>query len=160
MTAIIVPRLNRIPVVKKIINCVLISFLILHLQAQTNTSVSRIITDSRTGEALQGASISLYKSGQVEGIISNKEGKFIIAANKEYDSIKISMVGFHSRVFYSSDVAKKIPTNVKLEESASILAEVLVKPPVAIEIIKQAIAKISFFQPKIFFHRMYPANFP
>ena len=99
MTAIIVPRLNRIPVVKKIINCVLISFLILHLQAQTNTSVSRIITDSRTGEALQGASISLYKSGQVEGIISNKEGKFIIAANKEYDSIKISMVGFHSWVF-------------------------------------------------------------
>src|SRR6185436_6741616 len=54
------------------------------------------ILGSGSGEPLGGATITLYAGGNISGLVANKEGKFFIAT-RSYDSIRVSMVGYHSK---------------------------------------------------------------
>ncbi|MBS1597661.1 MAG: carboxypeptidase-like regulatory domain-containing protein [Bacteroidetes bacterium] len=119
-----------------------------NLISQTIPFTNGIVTDLKTGEPLVGATVSLFNGEHFDGITTNKEGKFIFSGDKKYDSLKISMIGYQSKVFYLKEIINKNPISVKLEQNPALLAEVLVKPPLAVDIVKQAIAKISFFQPQ------------
>src|SRR5205809_864275 len=58
------------------------------------------IVDLKSAEPLAGASITLYSSGNISGLVANKEGKFTIATGA-YDSIKVSMIGYHSKTIFT-----------------------------------------------------------
>lgn len=115
--------------------------------AQGQQPVTGIITDIKTREPLTGASISLFKSGRVSGMVSNKEGRFSISVTEGFDSLKFSMVGYRSKTFYGPASMNSNYLEIALVLAPSELQEVVVRPPVALEIIKQAIAKIPAYLP-------------
>jgi hypothetical protein len=133
---------------KQIATSFILVFYSLFSQSQPVNSMTGIVTDAGTGEPLQGASISIFNAGHTEGIVTNKEGRFIFSREKKYDSLKFSMVGFHTKVFYPDNFTGRNSLEIKLEQNPSVLAEVLIKPPAVLDIIKQAIAKIPSFLPK------------
>lgn len=116
-------------------------------KAQQPGSIYGIVRDEKTGEPLPGASISIYHKGHVEGIITNKEGKFIFSSERIFDSLKFSMIGYHSDILSAKEVSAKNVIDVGLVQSPSVLAEVLIKPPSAIDIVRDAINKIQSFLP-------------
>ncbi len=122
-------------------------FLLFVLLVKGQQTFTGIVTSIKTAEPLAGASISLYKSGRVSGMVSNKEGRFAMSAAEGFDSLKFSMVGYRSETFYSTASIKGNYLEVQLVVAPSELQEVVVKPPVAIDIIKQVIAKIPAFLP-------------
>jgi CarboxypepD_reg-like domain len=114
---------------------------------QAQEPVTGIVIDAGTREPLPGASISIFKAGRVSGLVSNKEGRFAMAELPGYDSVKFSMVGYRSKVFYEKELTSNHYLEIKLVPAPSELQEVVVKPPVAIEIIKKVIAKIPSYLP-------------
>jgi hypothetical protein len=126
---------------RRLFSITFFSFLFLFARSQWRGE----IVDSRSGEALNGASITLYSISNMSGLVANKEGKFIIAAGA-YDSIKISMVGYHSKtIFPHHDPDGDL--KIKLELAPGQLEEVVVKRSSPLDIIHKAIAALPSFQP-------------
>ncbi|MEP6750225.1 MAG: carboxypeptidase-like regulatory domain-containing protein, partial [Bacteroidota bacterium] len=132
---------------KRLIFLIIFPFFAAQTPAQQIFSISGKITDTATAEPLPGASISIYKAGPVSGLVSNKDGAFAIKELTSFDSIKFSMVGYHSKVLYQKDFIDIHFLHIKLSVAPVALQEVVIKPPVAIEIIKRAIANINAFLP-------------
>jgi len=103
------------------------------------------IIDSRSGEALNGASITLYSSGNISGLVANKEGKFTIVAGP-YDSIRVSMIGYHSKTIFTYQYPDG-NLKIQLELAPAELAEVVVKKSSPLDIIRKTIAALPSFQP-------------
>jgi len=101
--------------------------------------------DATSGEPLSAASIILFSSGKKTGLVANKEGVFYFAP--VCDSIRISMIGYRSRTFFSKEFINKDRVEIRLEPVAAELSEVIVKKTTALEIIKKTIAAIPTFQP-------------
>ena len=59
--------------------------------------VQGLVKDAGTGEPLSSATISFYNKGKNFGIITNQQGRFVIN-QKTPDSIRISMIGYQSKV--------------------------------------------------------------
>lgn len=126
---------------KRLFSITFFSFLFLFGRSQWQGE----IVDSRSGEALNGASITLYSIGNISGLVANKEGKFTIAAGA-YDSIKISMVGYHSKtIFLHHDPDGDL--KIQLELAPGQLEEVVVKRSSPLDIIHKVIAALPSFQP-------------
>jgi hypothetical protein len=111
-------------------------------QAPPVTILKGIILNSSTGEAISYATISLSANGI--NTMSNEEGQFIfkIPADDKGDSIYITHIGYKAIVLAISLSDTGIIT-IKLEQSFRQLPEVVVKPIDALDLVKQAIAKIS-----------------
>jgi hypothetical protein len=102
------------------------------------------IVDSRSGEALNGASITLYSNGNISGLVANKEGKFTIVAGA-YDSVKVSMIGYHSKTIFPYNIGWDL--KIRLELAPAELGEVVVKKSSPLDIIHKTIAALPSFQP-------------
>ena len=103
------------------------------------------ILDSRSGEALTGASITLYSGGNISGLVANKEGKFTITAGT-YDSVKASMIGYHSKTIFPYQYPGG-DLKIQLELAPAELGEVVVKKSSPLDIIHKTIAALPAFQP-------------
>jgi len=104
------------------------------------------VVDSGSGEALGGASITLYSGRNVSGLVANKEGNFFIATSS-YDSIRISMVGYHSKTIFRIQHPESAFLKIQLERAPAGLAEVVVKRSSVLDIIHKTIAALHSFQP-------------
>ena len=128
---------------KHFISGILFSSLFLFVQCQWSGQIS----DSQSNELLAGASITLYSNGKISGLVANKEGMFSIAKEKLYDSIRISMIGYHSKIIYSKHFSLNDQLKIKLELAPAELGEVIVKRVSALDIIHRTIVAIPSFQP-------------
>ena len=109
------------------------------------SSQGRVI-DAASGEPLSSASVILFSSGKKTGLVANKEGVFSFTAS--YDSIRVSMVGYRSKVVFAKEFINKNYFEIRLEAVAAELSEVVVKKTTGLEIIKKVIAAMPSFQPK------------
>jgi len=103
------------------------------------------ISDSGSGEALAGASVAVYSNGKISGLVANKEGKFVIAAGA-YDSIKVSMIGYHSKTIFLRQQSEG-DLKIQLELAPGELNEVVIKRSAVLDIIRRTIAALPSFQP-------------
>jgi hypothetical protein len=104
------------------------------------------VVDIRSNEPLMNASITLYSNGRISGVVANTEGKFSFA-EASYDSLKVSMIGYHSKTIYPNQFLTKEHIEIQLEPAPAELGEVIVKRSGPLDIIHKAIAAIPFFQP-------------
>jgi len=116
--------------------------------SQSNKELSGIVLSGNTKETLAGASITIYSTNKISGIVSNKEGRFTIAPSTLFDSLRVSMVGHYSKTFFNDKINNLALLEVRLDIAPSELQEVVVKPITAIDVIKKAITKISTNQPQ------------
>ena len=110
--------------------------------AQRNGEVS----DLGSGEALAGASITIYSNGNISGLVANKEGKFFVS-RKSFDSIRISMIGYHSKTIFSTSQPGNEYLKIQLEPAPAELGEVVVKRSSVLNIIHKTIAALPSSQP-------------
>jgi len=104
------------------------------------------IVDSASAEPLAGASIILYSGGNFSGLVANKEGKFSIAT-ASYDSIRVTMIGYHSKIIFPIRDAVREYHKIQLKPAPAELSEVVVKKSSAVDIIRKTIAALRSFQP-------------
>lgn len=69
----------------------LVSFSFIYSQT---SGIKGIIKSKQTNKPLSGASIMLESDGQVNGVISNKDGSFSIEANEGIYKLTVSFIGF------------------------------------------------------------------
>jgi hypothetical protein len=130
----------------RIISCLI--FLIissLHIQAQVSHLIFGEVRDQNSGESLANVSIQFFSGSKWSAIISNHDGRFSMNLVKPIDSIRFSMVGYHSFTLVSLDTSGNL--DIRLKPMPSELEAVTVKPIPAIEIIRKAIAAIAGFLP-------------
>ena len=119
-----------------------------HADAQLAHDLPGVVYSADSKEVLQGASITIFYSGKVTGLVANKEGRFVIAAGTFIDSVRISMVGHYSITFLKNQLNEAILPEIRLTIAPAELQEVVVKPFTALDIMKKAIAKIPVNQPQ------------
>ncbi|HEX4373655.1 MAG TPA: carboxypeptidase-like regulatory domain-containing protein, partial [Puia sp.] len=123
------------------------SFLNVFAFGQSNQQVNGIVLNN-LNEALPGASIIIYHSGNITGLVANKEGRFVINSASQFDSIHISMVGYYSKTFSKEKINGLASVEIKLDPAPAELHEIVIRPITTIEIIKKTIANISSNQPQ------------
>ena len=121
----------------------ILSCFILSTYAQSQGKV----VDAKSGEPLPGASIILFSSGKKSGLVTNKDGIFSIANIALYDSGKVSVVGYRSRIIYSNQFINGNLFEITLENVPAELSEVIIKRTTALDIIRKVITAISSWQP-------------
>ncbi|HSZ85457.1 MAG TPA: hypothetical protein VK787_05465 [Puia sp.] len=126
---------------------ILFSFLNAFAFGQPNQQLQGIALNN-SNEALPGASIIIYHSGNITGLVANKEGRFVINPSIQLDSIHVSMVGYYSKSFIKEKINELTLLEIKLDPAPAELQEIVIRPINAIEIVKKAIAKISSDQPQ------------
>ncbi|EHQ26318.1 carboxypeptidase-like regulatory domain-containing protein [Mucilaginibacter paludis] len=150
----------------KLFFCILLSSLLLILrvdaaQAQTGSiSVSGKITATENGQPVRQASISIDRKGV--GTATNTDGLFalIIPANNLHDTLKVSCIGFKTKLFAIAGLTNGATMNIALEKSITELKEVNIAYYDAPKIIQKAIDRIGanyINHPHILrgFYRMY-----
>lgn len=116
--------------------------------AQLAIDLPGIVYSAANKEALQGASITIFYSGKITGLVANKEGRFIIPAATAIDSVRVSMVGHYSKTLLRDQITGLSILEIHLIIAPAELQEVIVKGFTALDIIKKAIAKIAVNQPQ------------
>jgi oligopeptidase B len=113
----------------------------LSVKAQNFTTITGKVTEKQSGKAIAYATISI--KNQSIGTVTNTEGSFVFHIPVKYknDSLTVSSIGYKSYAVKISDIVNK-KLNIRLEPKVYDLSEVEVKPKNALEIVKQAIAKI------------------
>jgi hypothetical protein len=114
---------------------------------QQPKSIRGIVLKSHSGETLAGASILIYHSGGISGLVANKEGRFALAAENPIDSIRVSMVGYYSKTYKSPDIRGVDTLDIALEMAPAGLQEIVIRPVSALSVINKAIANIPVNQP-------------
>lgn len=111
------------------------------------TLINGVVTDAKTRERLPYVSVSFV--GGPQGVNSDKEGKFRIAAKESYSMVKASYVGYKT-VIKQIEAGKEQLLNIALVADQQLLNEVVVsagkkprytnKNNPAVELIRQVIA--------------------
>ena len=124
--------------------------LLFSLALAQQTKVSGIITDSKTKEKLPFVTIAF--AGSTNAISSDTYGKYSISANENYAALKITYVGYETRIV-PIEPGKTQQIDIALAPSRQLLQEVKVtsakkvryrnKNNPAVELIKQVIAHKS-----------------
>ncbi len=127
---------------------IIFSFLCCSVFAQSSNELHGVVLSSGSQEVLPHASISIYFEGKVSGLVANNEGKFSIAAGIIYDSVKVSMIGHHSKTYVAKQVDATVDLEVRLDIAPAALQEVVIRSFTALDVIKKAIAKIPVNQPQ------------
>jgi hypothetical protein len=117
---------------------------------ETKTIYGRIVDEKN--KPLSHANIHLLKSKT--GAITNNEGRFGISLLHPEDSLVASSVGYHS---YISGVSRNTSElRIQLKQAPIELSEVIVTNKTAVELIKNAIAKIpDNYQQEPFLSKIY-----
>lgn len=119
-------------------------FSILPLQAQTFSLNGKVIYN---GQGLVAASIAVYREGTVNtGTVTNHDGAFSISLSVQPDSLKVSMVGFISRVIRNINWFQSSPFTIELSLQPLELSAVEVKPLTALQIVERAIQHLPASQ--------------
>lgn len=115
--------------------------------AQTETVVSGTVTDSKSYQAISGATVSF--EGTNVGTSTDANGKFLISTERNVSAIKVSLLGYKTAVL-SIGLHQKQTLSVMLNENSRTLKEVSVKSTrkakysnknnPAVELIRQVIA--------------------
>ncbi|SRR5579871_193569 len=126
----------------------LFSFLFSTGFCQRNKELHGIVLDNHSKAVLAGASILLYHSGNITGLVANKEGRFEIGGTAPFDSIRVSMIGYHSAVLSFENLNNSDLSEILLVAAPSLLNEVVIKPVNPIEVVKKVIANIPANQPQ------------
>ncbi|HEY4877139.1 MAG TPA: carboxypeptidase-like regulatory domain-containing protein, partial [Puia sp.] len=114
---------------------------------QSDQQIHGIVLNN-SNEALPDASIIIYHSGNITGLVANKEGRFIINSASQFDSLHVSMVGYYSKTFAKEKIKELSSVEIRLAPAPAELREIVIRPINAIEIVKKAIVKISSNQPQ------------
>jgi hypothetical protein len=122
----------------------ILSFGIAH--AQTNT-LPGSVSDGLTHEPLAGVSIMMYQPGHISGSISNADGKFSIRQPDKLDSVRLSMIGYKSRLFTPAELLTGSMLVVNLQPAPSDLPAIVVRPISAIDIVRKAARQIPSLIP-------------
>ncbi len=109
--------------------------------AQNYLSIYGKVTDKQSGKPISYATISI--KNRAIGTVTNTEGSFVFHIPEKYknDSLAVSSIGYKTYTVKISDIANK-KLDIQLEKKVYDLSEIKVKPKNALEIVKQAIAKI------------------
>ena len=126
---------------KSIYYCLCFSVLlfssILTSQAQTISLSGKVIYD---GQGLAAASVTVYRSGKVStGTVTNHDGAFSISLSAQPDSLKVSMIGYSTRVIRNINWFQSSPFTIELLLQPLELSAIEVKPLSALEIVEQTI---------------------
>ena len=96
------------------------------------------VLDKTSDEPLAGVSITIYKKNSFSGLVSNKEGGFLLAFIDEVDSLKFSMIGYESVVLLRSEISIS-PLTIAMSIRAIQMGEVVINSMSAIDIVRKAI---------------------
>ena len=107
----------------KFLASLFLSLIIGLLSAQTNT-MSGYIKDSKTGEALIGATV--YIPEESKGATTNVYGFYSITLNSAVHQVKYSYVGYED-VIKTIDFKEHIRLNIELSEAEDLLDEVVIE---------------------------------
>lgn len=109
--------------------------------AQEKVLVTGSVVDAVSGEALPFVTVSLKK--QMIGIVTNETGRFdlFIPANLTEDTLVINYMGYKPQYYKVKSIQS--PLNIRLQQSAIGLNEVIVKPQPPEFYIKLAILSIK-----------------
>lgn len=122
-------------------------FVLLYSSSSGQTFLLKGTTvDSFTGEGLASATIAVYKEGKITGSVSNKTGQFAIYTAGEPDSIKCSMIGYRSKIIAGTKINYTDPLIIQLERQSVELAEVVVLPMTAMDIVEKVIQRLPSSQ--------------
>lgn len=111
-------------------------FLCTSIAAYAQQTISGVVIDQETNEALPFANIYISKN---KGTITDAEGKFTLQLTQEVTSIKISYIGYKSRTIPIEDNVTYL--KIRLEKSQEALEAVVLynKENPALQIIRDAI---------------------
>ncbi|HCT24442.1 MAG TPA: TonB-dependent receptor, partial [Chitinophagaceae bacterium] len=126
----------------------ILGLLLLHtaVWAQTAVKISGKVTDSKTGEPLAGAAVSIRSTGS--GTFTDQDGNFSLSVSKPGKiTIAVTFVGY-SDVIKQVDASSNITLNVGMAASAGIGDEVVVSASKRPEKITRAPASISVITAK------------
>jgi hypothetical protein len=115
------------------------------LLAQDRVVTGKVV-DKLTREALASVSILVYKNGNVSGSVSNNEGGFRLVVPAQSDSVKFSLVGYHSQLIMPIVVPDSFIVALSLQPVE--LSEVRIESMDGLEIIKNAIAATKKLLPE------------
>ena len=126
---------------KQILTTLIIYFFAQAAFAQNFLTLKGNVTEKQNQEPIAYATISI--KNKAIGTVTNTEGTFVFHIPGKYinDSLVVSSIGYKSFAIKTSYLKGKT-LNIQLEKKVYDLSEVDVKPKNALEIIKQAIAKI------------------
>ncbi|HEX3384201.1 MAG TPA: DUF5686 family protein, partial [Mucilaginibacter sp.] len=129
---------------------ILILFILLvaaFVSAAQSTVVKGTVTDARTKEPLPF--VTVVFAGSADGISTDDQGKYRIAANDNYTQIKVSFIGYKT-VVMPIEPGKEQTVDIALSEESHQLSEVVIKSGKktryrnknnpAVELIRQVIA--------------------
>lgn len=102
-------------------------FCLLAVLLQTVPIFGRVVLSESTDEPIIYASVGVINRNL--GTVTDTSGRFLLNVPPEYinDSLKISSVGYVSKVFAIKDF-KNIPDTIRLADDVILLSEVVVKP--------------------------------
>lgn len=120
---------------------VLLNIFSFNLSAQSQNLVSGTVSDSKTGEPVPFASITLKH--QLVGTNANENGDFNFYFSDESgnDTIVISCLGYKSKVFGTASIVT--PLNIKLEAYSVALPEVVIRALSPTDYIRMAMRKVK-----------------
>ena len=126
---------------KQILTTLIIYFFAQAAFAQNFLTLKGNVTEKQNQEPIAYATISI--KNKAIGTVTNTEGSFVFHIPRKFinDSLVVSSIGYKSFAIKTSNLKGKT-LNIQLEKKVYDLSEVDVKPKNALEIIKQAIAKI------------------
>lgn len=129
------------PTIRSFAFAILMVCLCPQLRAQEKRLVSGSVTDAGTGEPISFATVSLKK--QLIGIVTNEAGKFdfYIPQESDQDTLMIGFFGYKPRLIAVSAISA--PLQVKLQQNAQELQEVVVRPLKPEEYIRMAMRRLK-----------------
>jgi hypothetical protein len=93
------------------------------------------------------STISNFDKGSVNATNANNEGSFSIQLPVTPDSVKVSMIGYRSEKLNGAANFGPGHITIALQRAEKLLEEVVIKPLNALDIIRQAIARLPSSQP-------------
>lgn len=111
------------------------------VNAQEKRLISGRVTDASSGEAIPFATVSLRK--QLIGIVTNEEGRFdfYVPADTENDTLMVGFFGYKPKLMALSSINGVL--QIKLDQNAMELQEVVVRPLTPQEYIRMAMRRVK-----------------
>lgn len=109
----------------KLIHFLFVLFFPIITYSQSKTTVSGIVIDAKTEEALEYVNIQ-FNEGTI-GVSSDRTGHFLLETQGKVSKIKVSYIGFETQIF-PIKMGEKNQIMIKLIPTDAILKELTVKP--------------------------------
>jgi hypothetical protein len=104
--------------------------------------LSGTVKEANHLDPVQGASVTVFSSSGVRGIITNSEGRFSIRTSAQADSVKFSFIGYRSKIYPLAQLSQKGYVTIVLETEPAMLPEIVIRPLGVMDIIHRAARNI------------------